>query len=77
MSYSHGPAPSRLRLTPRQRRKVILRAARAIMNLYGEEKLTALEIARICDPPTSASTVKYHFPGGRDCIADEINKKTR
>lgn len=70
------PEMPRSRLTPEERREVILSAAVEVARLGGNDPnlLTRDAVADKCVPPTSADTVKHYFtmPALRAAVRDRL-----
>jgi DNA-binding transcriptional regulator YbjK len=64
-----------VRLSPAQRRDVIIGAAAKIIAEHGAPYVSVSAVARHCDVVTSASCVKLYFPGGADALVAAGRKK--
>ena len=57
-----------VRMTPGQRREMVVDAARKILKERGAWPVTHGAVAKRCVAPTSVSTVRHYFPTKEDLV---------
>ncbi len=68
---------TRVRLYRKERRRLILEAAKRIVGNNDPAVLALRDVADACEVPTSLSLVKHYFPGGRKALLRALAQRKR